>query len=422
MLAAILGQSATGIPKGLDAAEETRQRQQQLDELKAHRDASLGLQEREFDAAQRHREATQAAQFIDHPAIGKVHRDLAPVLLRDRLEREQEQQKRADDDARTGRFADHVQDINAKKIGVEGFGDVGATAEPPTVQRDPGMVELAKRLRFQPYAEAVKAANEHFKPREPKAPIQYDTTKELRDAYDPTKVISPAAPRPAKPNLSQRLEDILHENGINPATATPADIGKARKMAFDEEMKLAAARETMKTQPLPAGEAATDADLRTADNLLGSVDTGFKPSYAGPIAGRLGALRNLTGIGASREEATHRAQLAEVSNALLRAQSGMAVTPQEYERIKQELPQTTDPPVVFKAKLAAARKLIQDKLAARAAEFNQRGFRGSPPPPASAPAAPPAPQQLPAGTKMENGELVSQSGKYVWRGGQWQPR
>ncbi|HYE19706.1 MAG TPA: hypothetical protein VEA69_14745 [Tepidisphaeraceae bacterium] len=411
MLAAILGQSATGIPKGMEAAEDARQRQQQLDELKAHRDASLGLQERQFAETQAQHERANAPVDLS-PYGGSPTQDprTANAALqwvyrqadqKRQAEKEQAERTRSMEQGRT--LADQMERDHAVPDPGAGYGPV----QPP--KHISGTAQLLRHLGVTPRTES--AAFDAVKFREPKEP---------REPKQPTVGAEIV-------NTVRALEEAQARGDKATAGVLLARLDKLKQYSLPEGANLVGggtgqtqAQGPPKTQPLPAGEAATNADLRTADNLLGEIDRGLQPGYIGPVAGRLGALRNVTGIGATSAESTHRARLAEVSNALLRAQSGMAVTPQEYERIKQELPQPTDPPVVFKAKLAAARKLIQDKLANRAAEFDQRGFRGGVP---AAPAAPaPAAPQLPAGTKMENGEIVSQSGKYVWRGGQWQPR
>ena len=153
---------------------------------------------------------------------------------------------------------------------------------------------------------------------------------------------------------------------------------------------------TVKVAPNPPA-VGTEATANLADfrTLLGQLDrveqlySQGASQYTGPVQGRLGAARNLTGIGASEAEADYRAELASIQNSIIYLKSGKQINEQEYERLRRELPEANDPEPVFKAKLARSRRLIQTMLSNREAEFGARGYRGSapntttPPPPAA---------------------------------------
>jgi hypothetical protein len=145
-----------------------------------------------------------------------------------------------------------------------------------------------------------------------------------------------------------------------------------------------------KTQPLPAGQTESLAEGRNFLGMMDEVERTFDPKLVGPIAGRVGNLKSMTGIGANEAEAQMRAVLGSLENQLLRARSGQAVTPQEYDRIRRELPQVVDPPIVFQTKLKVARALMEEAIRTKEAEFSTRGFRGGmTAPPPSPPLVPP---------------------------------
>ena len=141
-----------------------------------------------------------------------------------------------------------------------------------------------------------------------------------------------------------------------------------------------------KTQALPAGEATDLADFRTLLGQLDKVDQlyqGGAKMFVGPAEGRIGAVRTFTGINATKAEADFRSELASIQNSIIYLKSGKQINEQEYERLRRELPEISDPEPVFEAKLARARVLLRSMLANRESEFSQRGFRGG-----DAPAAP----------------------------------
>jgi hypothetical protein len=138
-------------------------------------------------------------------------------------------------------------------------------------------------------------------------------------------------------------------------------------------------------QPLSPAESTNLADFRTLLGQLDRVSIIYNNSsqYTGPVQGRIGALRNLTGIGATGEEATLRAELASIQNSIIYLKSGKQINEAEFARLKAELPLVTDPEPVFNAKLTRAKALLTTMMENRQREFAARGFRGS-----SAPAAP----------------------------------
>lgn len=130
-----------------------------------------------------------------------------------------------------------------------------------------------------------------------------------------------------------------------------------------------------KTQPLPAGQAENLADSRALVAQLDEAEKIFDPKYVGPVQGRWGAIKSMT-TGTPERETELRTLVQSFKNQLLKARSGAAVTPQEYERISAELPGINDPDDVFLTKLRTARRLLKESIARREEEFAARGFRG----------------------------------------------
>src|SRR3990167_6531 len=95
-------------------------------------------------------------------------------------------------------------------------------------------------------------------------------------------------------------------------------------------------------------------DLLSSSQSFADIETYYKPEFVGVATGRIGALRELTGIKANPEEVKFRAAVANYKNVLLKLRSGGAVTPQEYQRFLQEAPNVNMPPEVFKARFDLA--------------------------------------------------------------------
>lgn len=80
----------------------------------------------------------------------------------------------------------------------------------------------------------------------------------------------------------------------------------------------------------------------------------YAPSFVGPVRGRLGALGATTG-NISPQEANFRSQVSEFRNQTIKQISGAAVSASEEKRMTGQLPNVTDQPVVFEAKLKQTR-------------------------------------------------------------------
>lgn len=132
------------------------------------------------------------------------------------------------------------------------------------------------------------------------------------------------------------------------------------------EAQIRAAEIEKTAQPLTGAQAKSVADLDASLELLDDMEEIFKPEYVGQISGRAGAVREFTGQ-ISDEEVEMRQIVQDVKDTLLRARSGAAITVQEYNRLSKIVPNITDQPNVFKAKLRRFRRNLERLRSAKLA-------------------------------------------------------
>lgn len=91
----------------------------------------------------------------------------------------------------------------------------------------------------------------------------------------------------------------------------------------------------------PSEREAASLDVAMLDQL-NQVRQSFREGFTGPVSGRIGQGTQIVG-GAKKGEPTFRQQVSAISNVLLKMRSGAAVTEQEYQRFKKEMPTPNDP-------------------------------------------------------------------------------
>ena len=111
------------------------------------------------------------------------------------------------------------------------------------------------------------------------------------------------------------------------------------------------------------------------ENQAAQIRDSFDSGAVGPLEGRIPDF--LTGT----ETASFRASVAGMFNELGKLRSGGAITPQEYDRLRKELPDVADTETVFKAKLDR----FMSSLALKRASLMEPVNRGGPKPSPSAP-------------------------------------
>lgn len=124
---------------------------------------------------------------------------------------------------------------------------------------------------------------------------------------------------------------------------------------------------------LPAGEVDKIAETRQFISQLKRAGELFKPEYAGPVTQWTRWAKGMTS-GLPADETEFRSLVSNFENTLLKLRSGAAVTQQEFDRIKRELPQFGDPPKTFPIKLRVAREALENVLSAKEQTFRAAGY------------------------------------------------
>jgi hypothetical protein len=127
--------------------------------------------------------------------------------------------------------------------------------------------------------------------------------------------------------------------------------------------------------PVPAAQSAELGDFQNILDQLKIVRDTKKPEIIGMLDSRAQDLRQLTGFGADPQAATFSAALGGIRNKLLNLLSGAAISPAEYQRLLQQLPDEKKGEVDFDAKLNAFEQNIQGVIANRQRSFQAAGYR-----------------------------------------------
>lgn len=160
--------------------------------------------------------------------------------------------------------------------------------------------------------------------------------------------------------------------------------------------------------PVPAAQSAELGDFENLVQQVGIVKNTFKPEYVGMYDSRMQQLKQTTGFGASEGAATFKASLGAIRNKLLNLLSGAAISPAEYDRLLQQLPNENSGEVDFKAKLNSFEQNLHGVIASRKNSFQQAGYRTQNPiasnQPTSSPIQSRRPSSAPPGKiKVSNG-------------------
>ena len=117
----------------------------------------------------------------------------------------------------------------------------------------------------------------------------------------------------------------------------------------------ARARGAMQAPPT-AGQKKAIADAQASEEALRNIQTLYKPEYVGPLAGRMGSFQNYTGIGITPERAQFTAAVAALKNQVIHDITGAQMSQAEASRILAAVPDVTNPPEVFQARMAETMK------------------------------------------------------------------
>jgi hypothetical protein len=282
--------------------------------------------------------------------------------------------------------------------------DPEAAAMLPRTQTftDPGMTALAKLIPMMDPARAEAATAEALKPR-----VVGDKQRLWMPGHgfmDPT----PAGPpRPqfqppagyvpeysvkddgsttttykARVDLTQRVSDILQEMGVTPLTATPAQIGAARKQANEEELRLAAAKVNVQPNSAETTQLVVGAERarKAAQAIQQALQDPNVDNYLGPYAqyrskGQRAAPYGLAGDVPPAVVDVEQ-NLAHLKNYTIRLITGAAVRPDEEGRITNEIVDASYRGPEFRQRLGTTLKNIQ-YLEQRVKDLALRGDRNA---------------------------------------------
>lgn len=102
-------------------------------------------------------------------------------------------------------------------------------------------------------------------------------------------------------------------------------------------------------KPASAEERKKIAETRASLGALQNLKDLFDSAYVGPLAGRMGAVKDLFGFNISQQSAFYAAE-ASLKNEIIKLITGAQMSEVEAKRIMKEIPDRNDPPSVWKAK------------------------------------------------------------------------
>ena len=141
----------------------------------------------------------------------------------------------------------------------------------------------------------------------------------------------------------------------------------------------ARARGAMQAPPTASAKK-TMAEAQASEEALKNIQGLYKPEYVGPMAGRMGSFENYTGIGITPERAQFTSAVAALKNQVIHDITGAQMSQAEASRILASVPDVTNPPDVFQARMA---ETLKNRERIRAA-------MGAPPAAGTAPGTKPA--------------------------------
>lgn len=141
-------------------------------------------------------------------------------------------------------------------------------------------------------------------------------------------------------------------------------------------------------KPVPSEQMSRLSDLETLVENNNRIDRLYKADYVGPIAGRLGGIKEQL-VELPSQQVEFYSYVRDQKDALLRARSGAQINEQEYKRLVKFLPDENLPPANFKARAKRFTDEVKLILSNKRKELSAGGFGPSQTPsPAQEPARP----------------------------------
>lgn len=192
------------------------------------------------------------------------------------------------------------------------------------------------------------------------------TRKKALDYYatpEGSKKVQAAAAEYAKSKAAPFYTFPATDAGIVPANARTGQMGTPAKSAEGDTFK----------KPLPAGELGKFGDIGVMLGQIDLMEKNYKPEYVGPVAGRLGSVKEKF-VELPEGQVTFYAATRDIKDALLRARSGAQINEQEYKRLTAFLPDENLPPANFQARLKRFKAEVQSIKTEKSKMFEQGGY------------------------------------------------
>lgn len=127
-------------------------------------------------------------------------------------------------------------------------------------------------------------------------------------------------------------------------------------------------------KPASPGERKAIAETRATLDELQNLKALFDDSFVGPVAGRVGAVKNILGLNQPKREALIAASAA-FRNSIIKSITGAAMSEPEAKRIMKQLPSETDAPSVWLSKWEQSIRNLETINKRRAEVLRESGLR-----------------------------------------------
>lgn len=128
------------------------------------------------------------------------------------------------------------------------------------------------------------------------------------------------------------------------------------------------------SKPLPESATKEFGAYAALMKNIQAVENKYKPNYVGPVSGRYYSLKEGV-VGLPEQQTQFYALVRDNQDTLLRARSGAQINEQEYQRLKRFLPDPTDPPKTFKAKLNRYKDAVRNYQIEKAKTYSGQGYK-----------------------------------------------
>ena len=241
------------------------------------------------------------------------------------------------------------------------LGEAGVGAFQPGENRKEFAAALAKRdsIPKSQQASYLKMLQEKYGHRKDFAQQTEQLEKDVTREKDLTEKIAEEG-RAEQATIEKERRDIDYTNFYNPKTKdaialnlkTPEGQAQAKELVSKGyiEGKIPTSLVNINLgKPASASERTSIAENRAAVDSLNNLNTLFKTSYVGPIAGRAGTALDIFG-GNKQARSEFIAATAAFKNQVIKEITGAQMSEPEAKRIMKQIPDVNNPPSVWKAR------------------------------------------------------------------------